>query len=153
MKRWSYFFLGLTLVYLGKTSQTLAHGANIDYKITQAVQIKAVYDSGQPMTNAQVVVYAPDNPSQPWLKGTTDEHGYFTFSPDFRQKGNWDVKVRQAGHGDIISIPLMSDSNTSLDLKSSNSAYTPFQKAIMAITGVWGFVGTSLFFSRNKAHL
>lgn len=154
MKRWHYFLLGVLLLYFGKIPQTLAHGAKIDYEMTQSLQIQAVYDNGQPMKAAQVVVYAPNNPTTPWLKGTTDEQGYFTFTPDLSQKGNWDVKVRQAGHGDIISIPLtQGEDNSSPQLTTpSKTDYTSLQKALMAIMGVWGFVGTALFFSRSKVH-
>ena len=33
---------------------------------------------------------------------------------------------------------------------SENSEYSALQKLVMAATGVWGFVGTALFFSRSK---
>lgn len=154
MKKWHYLLLSLTLVYLGAINKTWAHGVRLQYKLQQAIQIHAIYDDGQPMQEAQVIVYAPNDPTTPWLTGTTNQEGKFIFTPDLSQEGNWDVTVRQAGHGNMVSIPLVkaddADSTPIVASESSNMAYTPLQKALMAIMGVWGFVGTALFFSRRK---
>lgn len=142
---------------LGLSRQVLAHGANIVYQHKQAIEVKATYDDGTPMSKAQVVIYAPDNPTIPWLKGTTDEEGKFSFIPSSDVSGNWDIKIRQSGHGDILSIPWQQARSTSV-VKSqanisnlANSNYTSMQKIVMAVSGVWGFVGTALFFSRQKS--
>jgi len=148
---------------LGISPKVWAHGANISYQQTQAIEIQAQYDGGTPMDNAQVTVYAPDDPANPWLKGMTDAEGKFTFSPDPTVTGNWDVKVRQAGHGDLVSIPIAGNANgdggggenntvqIATAPTSMNSGYTPLQKAVMAAVGVWGCVGTALFFARRKS--
>ncbi len=192
-KKISWLSLGF-LIYLSiHTTETLAHGSKIDYNATSAVEIMAKFDNGQPMSKAQVVIYAPNNPSQPWLKGMTDENGRFVFAPDYTITGDWSVKVRTAGHGSVINIPIKSMAtnqesstddtevkkienvednhddtakinnssdntinNSNLVKPSSttvtNSQPTPtiMQKFVMAATGVWGFVGTALFFSRQK---
>lgn len=163
------WLIGLSL--LGVVScpgGAIAHGANIQYKSTNALQINATYDSGQPMSNAQVTIYAPDDPATPWLTGTTDEKGGFIFVPDPTKTGNWEVKVRQAGHGDIISIPgAISGGNSPSSINQnepnaenqsetqnqqlvSSQNYTPMQKVLMIISVGWGFVGTALFFSRKS---
>ena len=153
MNKLYFFFTLLALTAVPK--QALAHGANIDYRQTSAITIEAKYDDGTPMANAQVVVYAPSDRATPWLKGTTDDSGNFTFVPDTNAEnvGDWDVKVRQAGHGDITSIPLTGDRKNTADtqLSSTGAGYTPSQKVFMAAAGVWGFIGTALFFSRSKS--
>lgn len=150
---WFYFFLITTLAAL--PARAFAHGANIEYRETSAITIEAKYDDGTPMANAQVIVYAPSDRATPWLKGTTDEAGTFTFVPDTDAEnvGDWDIKVRQSGHGDITSIPIASDESNTVDtqLSSDGSGYTSAQKAVMAAAGIWGFVGTALFFSRSKS--
>lgn len=147
MKIKPHHFLVLCAV-LGFSPSVLAHGANISFQQTSALEIEAKYDDGQPLKEASVTVYAPNDPATPWLTGQTDNNGKFTFSPDPTMTGNWDVRVRQAGHGDFISIPV---TEGGVSGGGGTSGYTPLQKALMAAVGVWGCVGTALFFSRNKA--
>jgi nickel transport protein len=149
----------LLLFSSGLSQPVLAHGARIDYQQTSAIVIRATYDDGTPMAKAQAIVYAPNDPATPWLKGMTDESGKFSFVPDPDLSGDWDVKVRQSGHGDIVSIAL--DKGTITGEKTepvapgnsltsnNNPNYSPSQKMVMAIAGVWGFIGTALFFSRK----
>lgn len=177
LRHQSVVFSMAALLLVAAAGRSLAHGTTIEYQSTQALKIQAAYDSGEPMANAQVVVYAPENPSEPWLTGTTDEQGRFIFSPDPTLTGNWDVQVRQAGHGDIISIPVEAADGaiaTSTESPSSSGAQedapvalvgtpsegstaslSPLQKWIMAGSVVWGLFGTAMFFtarSKKNAH-
>lgn len=152
----------LVLTSVGFAGRAIAHGVVMEYQTTQAIQIQASFDTGEPMDDAQVAVYSPDNPSEPWMRGTTDAEGRFIFAPDASQAGNWEVQVRQAGHGDIISIPveagaIASSENASSENGSSGAsaptgtdAISPIQKAAMGGAVIWGLVGTALFFSRGK---
>jgi len=149
--------------------QVLAHGAAIDYTVGQAISITAAYDTGTPMADAQVAVFTPTDPSTPWMTGTTDADGRFTFMPDSSIPGNWEVQVRQAGHGDIISIPFgesatatgsPSDASAETAAESSPTNASPTvtstnqlsatQRWIMIACVIWGFIGTALFFARRS---
>ena len=151
------FYIALTLLTLmSGAGKVLAHGANIQYRETSAIAIQAKYDDGTPMANAQVVIYAPSDRATPWLKGETDSQGNFSFIPDTdsQNAGNWDVKVRQSGHGDITSIPLDRGSSTSvsqIQTMSADGGYSNAQKVVMAAAVGWGFVGTALFFARSQS--
>jgi len=151
------FYFCLTLfTLLSVPEKVLAHGANIQYRQTSAIAIQAKYDDGVPMKNAQVVVYAPSDRATPWLTGVTDDLGNFSFVPDAdpENAGNWDVKVRQAGHGSITSIPINQSKLTNVSqtqTASVNAGYSTVQKAIMAGAVGWGFIGTALFFARSKS--
>ena len=134
------------LLALIVTTTALAHGAKIEYAINIAVEIVASYDSGDPMGEAQVTVYAPNDLSNPWLTGTTDEEGRFTFIPDPDIPGTWDVQVRQAGHGDIVHIPVGEGMAT-----TGSTGFSWLQIVLMSACVIWGFVGTALYFSRRKA--
>ena len=123
-----------------------AHGASIEYIINISVELRATYDSGEPMAGAQVVVYAPDDPSTPWQTGVCDEDGRFTFTPESSKPGTWDVQVRQAGHGDIVHVPVGTGMPT-----AGGTGFAPLQMVLAAAVGIWGFVGTALFFSRRRA--
>ena len=147
--------------------KSLAHNSLIEYEETRAINITATYGSGKPMKNAQVLIYAPNNPEHIWLKGNTDENGYFIFIPDFNQSGNWNVKILQAGHGGTIRIPIHlnhESQSPNIALESindnpqipetsknvSSSRLTMGQKLIILLALSWGFVGTALFFSKRR---
>lgn len=154
MKTQLIFPLAL-LSILGCATEGFAHGVAISYKIEQAIAIAATYDSGEPMADAQVIIYAPDNPSQAWQKGTTDDKGRFVFVPDRAKPGNWEVAVRQAGHGDIAVVPVESETAetpepTRASLSGGTGTLTPLQKGLMVGSVIWGFIGTALFFIRGK---
>ena len=123
-----------------------AHGVNIEYNESVEVEIFAAYDTGDPMAGAQVSVYAPDEPTTPWLTGTCDEEGRFSFTPDTSRPGTWDVQVRLAGHGGIIHIPV-GEGNEATD---KTGGFSPMQIGVMSACVVWGSVGTALYFSRRR---
>lgn len=153
--RWLWYF-PVTII-LFPTTPVIAHGTVIEHRQANAIEVRASYDNGEPMAEAQVTVYAPEDPTDPWLKGTTAEDGTFAFVPDTDFKGDWDVRVRKAGHGELISIPIEdSQSSRSQSAQASNNwqggGYTRLQKALMAVLGVWGFIGTALFFARNRSN-
>lgn len=155
---------------LGWAVPVFAHGVLLEHQPISGIEIQARYDNGDPMGAAQVNVYAPDNPREPWLTGTTDDDGRFVFTPDPSRPGNWEVMVRQAGHGDIVAIPVAGDETvmensaaadppegdggsgqTSSGQTSSGQtsvAGVPLWVSMAAV--VWGFVGTALFFARGK---
>ena len=166
-------------VTLSLPTKILAHGTKISYENSEAIVINAVYDTGEPMGKAQISVYTPDNPSQPWLTGTTDRQGRFLFQPDSKKPGNWEVKVRHLGHGGVVQVPVSSKAQTqqteeiqqvekttspnsstpeqvvSVSKESNNLEYTPMQRGLMIASVIWGCIGTALFFSGRKknAHI
>ena len=123
-----------------------AHGAAIEYTFNTSIEITARYDSGEPMSGAQVTVYAPSEPSTPWLTGTCDDEGRFAFTPDPSDPGTWDVQVRQAGHGDMVHI-VIGEGTTGT---SGSSGYSVLQIVLMALCVIWGLAGTALYFRRRK---
>jgi len=138
--------LFLAILGLGLPTPALAHGARIQYTVNVAIELVATYDNGDPMAGAQYVIYAPDDPSTPWLAGECDDEGRFSFTPDSSRPGTWVVQVRQAGHGDIVHIPVGQDTTVA----GSTGGYTTLQIVLMAACVVWGSVGTALYFSPRR---
>ncbi|MDO5652642.1 MAG: hypothetical protein Q4G39_00845 [Brachymonas sp.] len=140
-----------------------AHGAKLDYKMEMApkIALQAKYDAGDPMTMAQVTVYAPNDPGKPWLTGKTDAQGRFAFSPDTSIPGEWAIQAREAGHGSMIHIMIGDSADPAVAGASaasqaavaaqSSAPQSPMQRWMMGASVIWGFVGTGLFFSRKKA--
>lgn len=125
------------------------HGAKLDYRLAPSVEVQAQYDNGEPMAEAQVAVFAPGQPEQPWRTGVTDTAGRFRFSPDGDQPGPWEVQVRQAGHGGVIAIPLGGEEVAPAPPPVGGTGYSPAQIGLMVALGLWGCLGTGLFFARR----
>jgi nickel transport protein len=152
---------------VGWETAALAHGVIVEHRQVSNIEIQARFDSGEPLANAQVLVYAPDEPTEVWEQGTTDDQGRFSFAPDTTQPGNWEVMVRQAGHGDLTTIPVgalpLADSvgadgagaegevePAANSLISPSTSLSPVQQGITIGAVIWGFIGTALFFARGK---
>ncbi|NCJ05253.1 carboxypeptidase regulatory-like domain-containing protein [Synechococcales cyanobacterium C] len=147
---WSAIFGGLGIIGL-QSVPVWGHGVVITHEVQRAIAIQARYDTGEPMAAAQVTVYAPDDPTTPWLTDTTTADGEFLFTPDLGQPGTWEVQVRQAGHGQILAIPI-TETAAGLEITSGEAAQgapNPLQRGLMIGSVVWGCVGTALFFSRK----
>ncbi|MGM0689743.1 MAG: carboxypeptidase regulatory-like domain-containing protein [Bacillota bacterium] len=124
-----------------------AHGVELEYIQSNAVVVIARYDSGAPMAEAQVAVFAPGSPAEPWLTGACDSEGRFFFIPDPDMPGLWEVQVRQAGHGGLLRIEV---GENGIDPVGSTGFSGP-QILIMTAAVVWGLIGTALYFSRRKS--
>ncbi len=139
--------LAAGLILLLLPFKAAAHGVQISSTMVNGIEITALYDSGQPMAGGQVNVYAPDDPLEPWLTGTCDEQGKFFFIPDYSKPGLWEVQVRLAGHGDLVRIEITGSEEA---VVTGTTGLSSLQKAVMALTVIWGAVGTALFFSRRR---
>lgn len=110
------------------------------------MEIQATYDSGEPLAEATVQVFAPDDPQTPVYTGLTDADGKFVFVPT--APGNWEVSVRQAGHGDIAVVPVESEGAIASTF-TNDAGLSLLQRGIVAGAVTWGCVGTALFFGRR----
>lgn len=165
------FALALALGAVGWALPVLGHGIEMEHRRVSSVEVQARFETGEPMAQAQVLVYAPDDPAEVWQQGTTDDQGQFSFVPDETVPGNWEVVVRQAGHGTIATIPVTAavstedtpDSEPSPGIDPGEEGETPTNSFISSSTGlspvqrgvtigsvIWGFIGTALFFARGK---
>ena len=141
-----------------------AHGADVGYQeVADAIQVTAAFDTGAPMSGAQVVVYPPGSSEEPWTTGTTDRRGRFLFMPGSAGTGSWTIEVSQAGHGATLDIPVadlaaepvapdpVEPTGAQPQATADDLGFSPLQIGLMAALGIWGAVGTALYFSRKKA--
>jgi len=177
-RRWLAFSLAVLFV-LGIIGTASAHGVKTEQQVfvedgVVKIEIRATYDTGDPMSEAQVVIFAPNDLANPWKTGKTDNTGSFTFTPDLSIPGTWDVQVRLAGHGKMIHIEITGDEASTLEsdaeemqarektaeLSAANAGvgsstsvgtgFTTIQIVIMAASVIWGCIGTALFFARRR---
>ena len=129
-----------------------AHGAQMTSQLTTGIVVQALYNNGQPMSSAQMTVHAPDDPTRPWLTGSSDDQGRFSFVPDLNVTGTWSVQARQAGHGVIIHFVVDPDKEPTRTTQVTQVASTTslVQRLLMAAAVIWGCVGTALYFSRKR---
>lgn len=161
---------GTFLLLLGAPSAALAHGVVVDHEQVDAVRIDAHYDSGEPMVDAQVSVYSPEDAAEPWLSGSIDEDGVFLFAPD--GAGTWQVEVRQAGHGETVRVevaepeeeepsggagpPEADERQAPVPEERSDasggevSGQGVLQTVVMGALAVWALVATALYFAGHR---
>ncbi len=140
--------LSAILFILAFTSAAYSHGTKYEIVRSGRIDLKAMYDTGVVMANADVMVFSPGSTTVAW-KVKTDEKGIFHFTPD--TPGTWILQVRdKSGHGMRINLDI--DESLSLREESSGSGggLSMIQKTVMAICVVWGFTGTGLYFKRKK---
>ncbi len=95
----------LSLVSLPKVA--LAHSVETDFQsMSNRLEIKSMFSTGEAFENAPVVIYAPNNPTQPWLEAKTDANGEFVFQPDPSIPGEWSIEIGEGGHWDQIIVPV-----------------------------------------------
>lgn len=149
--RKTLFLFFLFAVYaLTPSAFVFAHGALMEYAFTPGITILAKYDTGHPMAGAQITVYAPDNPAKPWLSGTSDEEGRFSFVPAPDMPGMWTIQTRQAGHGAMIHIPMDQAFTPDTGAAPVSTGPNTWQRLLMALAVAWGCVGTALYFTHKK---
>ncbi|WP_228021926.1 carboxypeptidase-like regulatory domain-containing protein [Vasconcelosia minhoensis] len=158
LKNVAFWLSALLVAMAGGSPKAMAHKTELEYRKAQAVQVEAVYSGGQPMSNAQVTVYAPDNPQAAWRTGTTDEQGRFTFLPD--QSGTWEVRVRKAGHGSFLTVSVEEGETESAETEPASFSGSGWLSAgrdtsttnqvLYSAAGAWGFFGTALFLVRRR---
>ena len=137
-----------TIVYSEKPAY--AHGAAIEVS-PQAIEIVATFDTGEPMANAQVSIYAPDELETPSQTGQTDSEGRFLFTPEAdATPGNWEVIVRKAGHGQTTTFAMGALGDADASGQGMTGAQAT-QRWISMAAILWGFLGTALYFSRKSS--
>lgn len=144
--------LALTAALAAPTA-ALPHAATVEAAPAQGIAVTAAYDTGAPMAQAQITVFAPDNPAEPWARGIADDNGRFAFIPD-PIPGRWTVQARTAGHGAVAHVVLddtVVGAAPVAMIVASAGGIDPLQRWIMAAAVVWGFVGTALYFRRRPA--
>ena len=123
-----------------------SHAALIEAETAQAIRLHAFYDTGEPMSHAQVIIFAPENPSTPWGQGVTDRDGRLEFVLG-DEPGRWSFQVRQSGHGAMVHVEV--GDNVPV-VTATSSAQSWGQRVLMLALVAWGAFGTAAFAYSRK---
>ena len=140
-----YILLFLVMI-LFVPGSLLAHGVDL-LVIEGGSGIEARYDSGQPISDAEVEVYSPADPDTIFQAGSTDKNGRFLFFPD--SDGEWKIKINDGmGHGGTRSI-IIKDSEIVVNAEGEN----PPGRSIKILSGlsvIFGITGILFFFLARR---
>lgn len=143
-----WVLVGLCVLFsLLSAAPVLAHGTEWELLDGGVVGVRATFDTGQPMANAPVLIFAPGE-SQVQLTTTTDSRGVVCFAPD--RAGVWVLQVRaEGGHGLRANLEV-GESMLAAPTAKGAGGFSTWQKLLMAVCVIWGFAATALFFSRRR---
>ena len=91
--------------------QAMGHSVETDYLLSpdNGLALDVNFSTGEPLAEAPVKIYSPDNPEEPWMEGETDENGQFSFLPEDGIEGEWTVEIGEKSHADFLSVPVKDD--------------------------------------------
>jgi nickel transport protein len=150
-------------VWLGFPGAAAAHSVQTDYLISSQseMDLAVTFSTGEAFEKAPVKIYAPNNPTKPWLEGKTDAQGRFAFKPDPALKGDWRLEVgvvNTGDHGDILTVPVgekgIESKRISATIAPQESAAQP-QEHLSGIrfAVVYGILGGLLLLTRKRLGL
>ena len=139
-------FVSVLMVCMG-IGTVFGHGSKYEILSGGVIGIRAAFDTGVPMADADVLIFAP-NETVVTMKSRTDSRGVVCFAPD--RAGAWVLQVRaEGGHGMRINLEV--DENSLAAASAAGfSSLSDLQKIFLAVCVCWGFVGTGLYFSGRK---
>lgn len=140
--------LGLILLTsLGFAAPALAHAVETNYTIADQFKLETqtVFSTGEPLPLAPVRVFSPTHLDQPWLEGKTDPQGHFTFIPDRKLIGDWEVAIGEGTHADALTVAV---SNQDIKIKEvqEKQAY-PWDRQLIVVGFVAAAGGLGKLFS------
>ncbi len=125
-----------------------AHDLTLRAEYAQpAVVIRAEYGGSEPVTDADVSIFSPENADSPYQIGVTDLQGVFAFVPS--GAGEWRVVVDDGyGHRADQSIPV--DWADAASGGNSSAARSTADKAIVGVSIIFGLTGLLLWFQSRR---
>ena len=155
MKKVLYLPL-VCLGLLGLPARVLAHAVETNYLMSaDELEMQAIYSTGEPLSGVEVQVFAPGNTSEPWMTGTTDAEGRFSFLPDGAQQGEWQVDINmeaEDGHGDSLTVPVGAQGIEMQNISQAVDEHDGIDsKGVLGAIAVIGMLAVDTFLSRRKS--
>ncbi len=128
-----------------------AHAVHGELKSRAAIEIRAVYDGGEPMSYAAVEITRKGE-DLPFQTGRTDRNGCFAFTPD--KPGTWQIVVKDGmGHRlsvnrEIDKIHALAENTASLnpaEQGEKTGSLSRLEKALAGIAIIFGLSGLAFW--------
>jgi nickel transport protein len=131
-------------------SPVSAHRVYLQEQVNE-IEIRAWYGGGDPMAEADIIVYATkDGEEETYLNGTTDENGYYYFTPKLGVS-EYRVTVSQMGHQKELVFNLEEEAGDSTEESTSAEAELPLAARIIAGFGyIAGIAGVAMILKARK---
>jgi len=121
-------------------------GAFLTGDADDEVQIKAWYEGGIPMSNAETTIYTvEDGEKEIYIEGMTDDQGFFTFEPEYKVT-KYSIKVEQTGHRAKMDLDLEGGVSTG----SSGEELPLFARIIAGLGYLVGLAGIGMIYTAHK---
>ena len=121
-------------------------GAFLTGDADDEVQIKAWYEGGMPMGNAETIVYTvEDDVKEVYIEGFTDDQGFFTFEPEYKVT-TYSIKVEQTGHRAKMDLDL----EGGVSGGSSDEELPLFARIIAGFGYLAGLAGIAMIYTARR---
>ncbi|KAF1076391.1 hypothetical protein [Methanogenium sp. MK-MG] len=121
-------------------------GAFLTGDADDEIQIKAWYEGGVPMANAETTIYTvEDGEKEVYVEGVTDDQGFFTFEPEYKVT-KYSIKVEQTGHRAKMDLDLEGGVSTG----STGEELPLFARIIAGFGYLVGLAGIAMIYSARK---
>lgn len=132
----------LPILLLGLVVTGAAHDLTVRVEqVAPSVILYSTYAGADPVTDADIAIYSPDNADSPYQTGLTDIQGVFAFVPS--GLGEWRAVVDDGfGHRTerTISIDWQADAS-----QESTAPQTTWSKAVTGVAVIFGCTGILLW--------
>lgn len=150
MRRIGIIFILLVLGF----SKVLAHETNYQVKEVQTICTSFFFSDKDPMSYAEVEVYAP-NEKVVFQKARTDKNGIFCFLPD--KEGTWKIlakgETEHGFHGTEVKIKVGKTMNLEEFKKPLIARYAKIFIALGIVGWMFGFLGIILYLKNMKGKI
>ncbi len=135
----------MRLFLLGCFLAAAVHAHDLDLSVEYAqpaVVVHALYGGAEPVTDADVSIFSPENPDSPYQTGITDIAGLFAFVPS--GAGQWRVVIDD-GFGHRAEQEIAVDWSAASSDAAPSGARSTADKAVLGVSIIFGLTGLLLW--------
>ncbi|MEZ6854724.1 hypothetical protein [Halodesulfovibrio aestuarii] len=149
MRRYLFIFaLILATTCALTTSSAFAHGVVANSISSKSVAVHFGYAGGDPMSYAEVLVYAPEakDGDPEFQNGRTDASGNFAFIPN--TPGTWSISASDMGHRAEMQVNVTGEGIAKAQVSAGLSSQT--LRIVLGLSLILNLLAACLFLKRSQ---